>query len=241
MKRSIHLQSFRRLPSQAVKISQVAFTRTQVLHPHRPIAQMMSTVVMMLNRTMVATWNMIIRAIKNMTQSQGWDQNMPEWWLVDSRKKKMWGQTRHDRQVCHQVMFSHSSIATLDIEICISSKWQFRQRCISRSTQRSGKTREGLEAEKRAIWIKWHNSSVSLSLAAELACLRCKQSRLYHTLYYKSVRDETLQDIVLTHVDDFLHCGNAEFHQEVIQPLIQWFKARRKAEAEFRYVGIQIS
>ena len=80
-----------------------------------------------------------------------------------------------------------------------------------------------------------------LSLAAELARLGCKQSKLDHTLYYKSVGDETLQGIILTHVDDFLHCGDAEFHQEVIQPLTQRFKAGREAEAEFKYVGIQIS
>ena len=61
-----------------------------------------------------------------------------------------------------------------------------------------------------------------LSLAAELVRLGCEQSRLDHTVHYKLNALGTLQGLILTHVDDFLHCGQPGekgFHDAVILPL----------------------
>ena len=83
-----------------------------------------------------------------------------------------------------------------------------------------------------------------LSLAAELVRLGCEQSRLDHTLYYKLNALGTLQGLILTHMDDFLHCGQPGekgFHEEVILPLTQRFMVGRQAENTFKYVGMEIS
>ena len=51
---------------------------------------------------------------------------------------------------------------------------------------------------------------------------------------------ETLCGIILTHVDDFLHCGNELFEERVMTPLTQRFIAGRCSSMNFKYIGLSI-
>ena len=62
-----------------------------------------------------------------------------------------------------------------------------------------------------------------ISLASELKRLSCKQSNMEHTMYFKQSQTGDLQRLILTHVDDFLHCGNSEFQSTVMEPLSKRF------------------
>ena len=79
-----------------------------------------------------------------------------------------------------------------------------------------------------------------LSLTSELKRLGCKQSTLDHTLHFLTGSKNTLCGIILTHVDDFLHCGDNYFEQIIMRPLVQRFLAGRCSVSKFKYIGLQI-
>ena len=79
-----------------------------------------------------------------------------------------------------------------------------------------------------------------VSLAAELVKLGCKQSELDPTMYHKKDVNGQLIGMIVTYVDDFLHCGNGQFDQEVMVPLRKRFISGRVEQSNFKYVGLQI-
>ena len=52
--------------------------------------------------------------------------------------------------------------------------------------------------------------------------------------------DKTLIGIIITHVDDFIHCGDCIFEETVMKPLLQRFLAGRVASGKFKYIGLNI-
>ena len=79
-----------------------------------------------------------------------------------------------------------------------------------------------------------------MSLASELQRLGCMQSTVDHTVYFKE-DSGILKGIILTHVDDFIHCGNSDFKQTVIEPLARRFVVGDQSETKFKYIGLSIS
>ena len=79
-----------------------------------------------------------------------------------------------------------------------------------------------------------------MSLKHELIRLGCRQSLLDKTVFYKLDDEGKLCGLILTHVDDFLHCGNSVFEKTVLIPLCQRFKVGERAMKDFRYVGLHI-
>ena len=82
---------------------------------------------------------------------------------------------------------------------------------------------------------QFHNS-----VAAELKRLGCIQSHLDPTLYFMATGD-TLHGMILTHVDDFLHCGDHIFESRVMEPLARRFVFGSGGAHDFKYVGLHIS
>ena len=70
--------------------------------------------------------------------------------------------------------------------------------------------------------------------------LGCKQSELDPTMYHKKDVNGQLIGMIVTYVDDFLHCGNGQFDQEVMVPLRKRFISGRVEQSNFKYVGLQI-
>ena len=56
--------------------------------------------------------------------------------------------------------------------------------------------------------------------------------------YFK--RNKELHGIVVCHVDDFLHAGDAGFDSTVMHNLKSLFLAGRHEETEFSYVGFKV-
>ncbi len=82
--------------------------------------------------------------------------------------------------------------------------------------------------------------SFFISLSSELKRLGCKQCSLDPTLYFKIGSDGKLHGVILTHVDDFLHCGDSVFERDVMCPLIKRFIAGRCSCSDFNYVGLHL-
>ena len=82
--------------------------------------------------------------------------------------------------------------------------------------------------------------SFHLSLVSELKKLGCVQSGLDNTLFYL-IRDNELQGVIVSHVDDLLHAGSGVFEEEVMMPLRQRFIMGRVESQNFRYVGLNVS
>ena len=79
-----------------------------------------------------------------------------------------------------------------------------------------------------------------LSLTNELNRLGCKQSDLDPTLHFMIGKNNVLIGIILTHVDDFIHCGDNMFEEVIMKPLVQRFLAGRCAAGKFKYIGLNI-
>ena len=82
--------------------------------------------------------------------------------------------------------------------------------------------------------------SFHLSLVSELKKLGCVQSGLDNTLFYL-IRDNELQGVIVSHVDDLLHAGSGVFEEEVMIPLRQRFTMGRVESHNFKYVGLNVS
>ena len=79
-----------------------------------------------------------------------------------------------------------------------------------------------------------------ISLASELQRLGCIQSTVDHTVYFKQ-DSGTLKGMILTHVDDFIHCGDTDFKETVINPLAKRFVVGDRSETHFKYIGLSIN
>ena len=79
-----------------------------------------------------------------------------------------------------------------------------------------------------------------ISLASELQRLGCIQSTVDHTVYFKE-DSGTLKGMILTHVDDFIHCGDSDFKETVINPLAKRFVVGDRSETNFKYIGLSIN
>ena len=79
-----------------------------------------------------------------------------------------------------------------------------------------------------------------LSLTKELNRLGCKQCTLDPTLHFLTGTDHILLGIIMTHVDDFIHCGGKVFEEIVMKPLVKRFLAGRCATSRFKYIGLNI-
>ena len=79
-----------------------------------------------------------------------------------------------------------------------------------------------------------------LSLTKELNRLGCKQCTLDPTLHFLTGTDNVLLGIIMTHVDDFIHCGGNMFEEIVMKPLVKRFLAGRCATSRFKYIGLNI-
>ena len=79
-----------------------------------------------------------------------------------------------------------------------------------------------------------------LSLTKELNRLGCKQCTLDPTLHFLTGKDNILLGMIMTHVDDFIHCGGKMFEEIVMKPLVKRFLAGRCATSRFKYIGLNI-
>lgn len=77
-----------------------------------------------------------------------------------------------------------------------------------------------------------------MSLKTELLSLGFQMSKLDPSLFFLK-SDGELCGVLVTHIDDFLHCGNSIF-QEKVSHLCQRFLAGSQQEESFKYVGYQI-
>ena len=80
-----------------------------------------------------------------------------------------------------------------------------------------------------------------MKVQKELLQLGCKQSTNDPALFYKHDEEGRLIGAICTHVDDFLHCGDSEFEQTVVNRICKIFKMGSTQEKNFKYVGYQIS
>ena len=65
------------------------------------------------------------------------------------------------------------------------------------------------------------------------------QSQVDPTLYYLEEQGHVIGALV-THVDDFMHCGEDSLNEKVMNKLRQKFVAGKIEEREFKYVGVDI-
>ena len=77
------------------------------------------------------------------------------------------------------------------------------------------------------------------SVREELLSLGMKQSKVDPALFYK-VNDGEVIGALITHIDDFMHCGNKLFDDTVIKPLVTRFLAGKQESGDFRYIGFEI-
>ena len=73
----------------------------------------------------------------------------------------------------------------------------------------------------------------------ELLGLGCKSTSLDPSLFFFREGD-SLSGIIVSHIDDFLHCGNTSFQEKVVDKLCTRFCAGSKQSEEFKYVGYQV-
>ena len=77
------------------------------------------------------------------------------------------------------------------------------------------------------------------SVLETLKSLKCRQSVHDPALFYYR-QNGCLQGMIVTHIDDFLHCGESIFDSEVMGELRSRFVAGRLEECDFSYVGFGI-
>ena len=73
----------------------------------------------------------------------------------------------------------------------------------------------------------------------ELLGLGCKSTSLDPSLFFFREGD-SLSGIIVSHIDDFLHCGNKSFQTKVVDKLCMRFCAGSQQSEEFKYVGYQV-
>ena len=78
------------------------------------------------------------------------------------------------------------------------------------------------------------------SISNFLISLGCKKCIYDKALFYYCI-DNKLIGLMLMHVDDFLFCGTAKFHTDVIKPLKKKYETSRHEHGAFKYIGIDIS
>ena len=77
------------------------------------------------------------------------------------------------------------------------------------------------------------------SVREELASLGVKQSKIDPSLFFKVENGEVIGALI-THIDDFMHCGNKLFDDTVMKPLIARFVAGKQENTNFKYIGFEI-
>ena len=65
------------------------------------------------------------------------------------------------------------------------------------------------------------------------------ESKVDPLLFYKVNNGEVISAIV-THIDDFMHCGSALFDNMVIKPLLERFIPGKQETSKFCYIGFGI-
>ena len=78
------------------------------------------------------------------------------------------------------------------------------------------------------------------SVVMELKSLGCKHSVCDPALFYFE-NDSKLSGVLVSHIDDFLHAGDAVFEAEVMNKLRQRFVAGKLMHSTFPYIGFQIT
>ena len=78
-------------------------------------------------------------------------------------------------------------------------------------------------------------------VATELKRMGCIQSKNDPAFYYFRDKSGTLRGCVCTHVDDFLHCGDDWFEEQVILILGQVLKMGTTEASNLTYVGYEIN
>ena len=77
------------------------------------------------------------------------------------------------------------------------------------------------------------------SIEEVLLKLEMTQSQVDPTLYYLEEQGHVIGALV-THVNDFVHCGEDFFNEKIMDNLRQKFVAGKMEEREFKYVGFNI-
>ena len=78
-----------------------------------------------------------------------------------------------------------------------------------------------------------------LSVVQFLLKLGCEQSSLDPALFFLS-KDNCLVGMVVSHIDDFLHSGEAVFDSEVMGNLRRYFLPGKLEQDHFKYIGFHI-
>ena len=66
-------------------------------------------------------------------------------------------------------------------------------------------------------WLMQHDNFMRV-LETKLADLGMTQSKVDSSLFYKVENGEVIGALI-THIDDFMHCGNESFDETVMKPL----------------------
>ena len=78
------------------------------------------------------------------------------------------------------------------------------------------------------------------SVKHELLIQGCKISSLDPSMFIFQPK-ERIEGVLVSHIDDFLHCGNEHFQTSIIQPLCSRFETGSRQSENFKYVGFQIT
>ena len=70
--------------------------------------------------------------------------------------------------------------------------------------------------------------------------LKCNQSEIDPALYMKYDKHGNLSGVVGTHIDDFLHAGNAQFEKSAISSLQKIFKMGLIQRQQFKCIGFKL-
>ncbi len=141
------------------------------------------------------------------------------------------------------------------LALAVSKSWQVKTTDI-KSAFLQGKTLERevyiippkeAEVEEGKIWKLIHclyglNDAARQfysSVVEELTRLKCIQSHLDPAMFFLKEGDR-LVGMIVSHVDDFLHCGEERFEKEVMARLRERFLAGKLESGHFRYVGFDI-
>lgn len=77
------------------------------------------------------------------------------------------------------------------------------------------------------------------SIVEELQQLGCKKS-YYDPSLFSKVDNNVCSGILVSHIDDFLHAGDAAFDDSISKKLCRRFLSGKNVEADFKYTGYQI-
>ena len=78
------------------------------------------------------------------------------------------------------------------------------------------------------------------SVKHELLFLGCKISSLDPSMFIFKP-SKRIEGVLVSHIDDFLHCGNQNFYSTIIEPLCSRFQTGSRQSENFKYVGFQIT